>query len=284
MTDLLLPARAEIVIEGEIPTDYLEPEGPFGEMPGYMGAKMMNLYFNVSCITHRKNPICNAWISQMPPSESTVLRGMVNEASLFHFLKNDLGIPGIKDVAFHNESGSTQFCVVSLKKVDTPQIWRALHGVLALTPGHAKIVIVVDDDIDPHDIDSVVWALAYRMQPDTDIRILPRIRGAELDPSAIPPEQERSARDALMSTMLIDATRKWPYPPISLPAREFMEGAKKIWEELGLPALKPKVPWFGYSLGYWSKENAEEAELALKGEHYRTGEKLAKQRVKFDSV
>ena len=91
----------------------------------------MNLYFNVTCITHRKNPICNAWLSQMPPSESTVMRGMANEASLLNFLKNDLGIPGIKDVAFHNESGSTQFCVVSLKKVDTPQVWRALHGVLA---------------------------------------------------------------------------------------------------------------------------------------------------------
>lgn len=282
--DIEVPATAEIVIEGELPTDSLEPEGPFGEMPGYMGGKMQNLYFNVTCITHRKNPICNAWLSQMPPSESTVMRAMANEAGLLNFLKNELGIPGIKDVAFHNDSGSTQFCVVSLKKVDIPQGWRALHGVLAQTPGHSKIVIVVDDDIDPHDIDSVVWALAYRMQPDTDVKILPRIRGAELDPSAIPPGEEKTARDALMSAMLIDATRKFAYPPLSLPAREFMEGAKKIWEELGLPALKPKVPWFGYSLGYWTKEDAEEAALALKGEHYQTGEKLVKQRAKPGSV
>ena len=63
-----------------------------------------------------------------------------------------------------------------------------------MTPGHAKIVIVVDDDIDPHDIDSVVWALAYRMQPDTDVEILPRIRGAELDPSAIPPGKNEERR------------------------------------------------------------------------------------------
>jgi 4-hydroxy-3-polyprenylbenzoate decarboxylase len=59
-----------------------------------------------------------------------------------------------------------------------------------------------------------------------------------------------------------------------------MERARVIWEEEGLPELRPKSPWYGYSLGYWSKEHEEEAELALKGEHYQTGEKLAKQRVK----
>ena len=55
-----------------------------------------------------------------------------------------------------------------------------------------------------------------------------------------------------------------------------MERTCSIWEEEGLPPLKLKTPWFGYSLGYWSKENEEEAELTLKGEHYKTGEKLAK--------
>ncbi|MDP2718259.1 MAG: UbiD family decarboxylase, partial [Dehalococcoidia bacterium] len=65
-----------------------------------------------------------------------------------------------------------------------------------------------------------------------------------------------------------------------LPKKEFMERAKELWDELGLPALSPKVPWHGYSLGYWTKENEEEAELALQGEHYKTGEKLEKQRIK----
>ncbi len=59
-----------------------------------------------------------------------------------------------------------------------------------------------------------------------------------------------------------------------------MERAKQIWEEEGLPALTPKVPWFGYSLGFWEKEHAEEAELALKGEYYQTGEKFAARRTK----
>jgi 4-hydroxy-3-polyprenylbenzoate decarboxylase len=59
-----------------------------------------------------------------------------------------------------------------------------------------------------------------------------------------------------------------------------MEHARKIWEEEGLPALTPIVPWFGYNLGHWTSEDQEEAELALKGEHYKTGEKIARKRKK----
>ena len=84
----------------------------------------------------------------------------------------------------------------------------------------------------------------------------------------------------LTAALLIDATRKWPYPPTSLPGQEFMEKARKIWEEEGLPPLTPKMPWYGSSLGYWPEEIAEEAELALKGEHYQTGEKIAQNRIK----
>ena len=58
-----------------------------------------------------------------------------------------------------------------------------------------------------------------------------------------------------------------------------MEGALEIWKEEGLPALRLKRPWYGYELGYWPDEFEEEAQLALKGEHYRTGEKLANRRV-----
>jgi 4-hydroxy-3-polyprenylbenzoate decarboxylase len=79
---------------------------------------------------------------------------------------------------------------------------------------------------------------------------------------------------------LIDATRPWPYPPVSLPRKEFMERAKEIWEELGLPELKPRMPWFGYSLGAWTPDDQEEAELALRGDHFITGEKAKTRRVK----
>jgi 4-hydroxy-3-polyprenylbenzoate decarboxylase len=59
-----------------------------------------------------------------------------------------------------------------------------------------------------------------------------------------------------------------------------MERARKIWERLELPKLRPQEPWYGYNLGSWSEEDEEEAELALKGEHYQTGEKAIKKRVR----
>ena len=81
------------------------------------------------------------------------------------------------------------------------------------------------------------------------------------------------------SALLIDATRKWDYPPVSLPKREFMEQARQLWERLELPRLRPQEPWFGYQLGSWSEEDEDEAQLALRGEHYQTGEKAFKKRV-----
>jgi 4-hydroxy-3-polyprenylbenzoate decarboxylase len=80
--------------------------------------------------------------------------------------------------------------------------------------------------------------------------------------------------------VLIDATMKEDFPPISLPKREYMERAKKIWEELGLPKLKPESPWFGYSLGEWPDELERAAELAVKGDYFETGKLLVKRRRK----
>ncbi len=83
------------------------------------------------------------------------------------------------------------------------------------------------------------------------------------------------------SAILIDATRKWDYPPISLPKKEYMERARTIWRELGLPEVQLKNPWFGYNLGSWSQQDEEDAERAVRGEHYATGALREKQRKKI---
>jgi len=82
------------------------------------------------------------------------------------------------------------------------------------------------------------------------------------------------------SSILINATLKTPFPPVSLPAKEYMENAKKIWEELDLPRLKPQAPWFGYSLGQWNEELAEEARLAVEGKWQLTGQKIMTRRAR----
>jgi hypothetical protein len=85
--------------------------------------------------------------------------------------------------------------------------------------------------------------------------------------------------DLVDSALLIDATMKGKFPPISLPGREYMERALDIWQEINLPPLQLKNPWYGYSLGLWSVESDEEARLATKGEYYETGQKLINRRV-----
>ena len=96
--DLEVPATAEIVIEGLLPTDSMEREGPFGEFTGYMAPEVIGPYFNITCITHRKNPIFNVFISQFPPSESSTMRCVGEEANLYKFLRYDCGLP-VVDVA-----------------------------------------------------------------------------------------------------------------------------------------------------------------------------------------
>jgi hypothetical protein len=82
------------------------------------------------------------------------------------------------------------------------------------------------------------------------------------------------------STLLIDATMKEDMPPLALPKRPYMERAKAIWDELGLPALRPQPPWFGYSLGDWLPEWDDAALRAVKGRYLENGRISAKERRK----
>lgn len=279
--DLEVPATAEIVIEGIVPTDVMEREGPFGEFTGYMGQESINPFMNITCICHRRQPVYNAFLSQFPPSESSKLRQVGDESMYYKFLKHDCNIPGIIDIAVHESSGSAEYFVIRMKKTHPSQAWQALNGAVALVPNQGKIFVVVDEDIDPWDANAVNWALSFRMQPHRDIRITEG-KVAGLDPSSAPhgDPDRKYPRPNGTSAMLIDATRKWPYLPISLPQKEYMVAARQIWEGEGFPKLSLKSPWHSYVLGHWSPENQEEAALAVKGEYYQTGEKLAKERVK----
>ncbi|MDP2736032.1 MAG: UbiD family decarboxylase, partial [bacterium] len=282
--DLEVPAAAEFVLEGIMPTDFVEEEGAFGEYTGYMGLRTSSPCFKINCITRRKKPIYHAFISQFPPSESSTLKRIAQESYLYKFLKHDCNIPGILEVALHEPSGTNAVLIIRLKKVNPNQPWQALNTA-AGCPEVGKIIIVVDEDIDPKDPDTVLWAMSYRMQPHLDTRVSPgKILG--LDPSAFPPDSFSSGDFVVLppridtSMLLIDATRKWDYPPIALPKKEYMEHAMDMWKELGLPKLNPKTPWYGYSLGQWTRENEEEADLALKGEHFTTGERQETRRTK----
>jgi 4-hydroxy-3-polyprenylbenzoate decarboxylase len=128
----------------------------------------------------------------------------------------------------------------------------------------------VDDDIDPDNGDAVLWALAYRANPALDVQILPH-----RDKGHGPRSDRRSDEEA---SMLIDATLKSDMPPVALPKREYMEGARALWEKLGLPPLTPEPPWHGYSLGDWTEEWDKMAERAAEGRYLENGRRSAQLR------
>lgn len=280
--DLLVPATAEIIIEGTIPTDVVEPEGPFGEYPGYMGHRTMSPFLEVSCITHRRDAIYTALMSQFPPSESSKIKHTGTEKIIYKFLRHDSGNAAVLDVALHDEvSGSGQaYCVIKMTGASKADAWRALNATAGFSGSYAKICIAVDEDIDIRDPAMVNWAICFNARPEEDI-VVAKGKSPGLDPSAHPPGMESLAvRMASIGALLINAVRPWPYTPVSLPRKEFMERSKRIWEELELPPLKPRMPWYGYSLGAWSDEDEHEAALAVTGDYFETGSKQIAQRKK----
>ncbi|HEY7557840.1 MAG TPA: UbiD family decarboxylase [Candidatus Binatia bacterium] len=275
---LLVPADAEIIIEGWVNTEWLEPEAPFGESHGHVNPKEYNPYMEVIAITRRKKAILCSIISQVTPSESSVIKKMAYEPLYLDHLKNALGVKCVMRVMLHEPLTATQkLTVIQMRKPSRAEVWRALMGAVVFRPSMSKIVIAVDEDIDPENMDAVFWALGYRSQPHRDVQI---IRGTDIGHA--PRHDARGSADD--SCLLWDATLKETFPPISLPKKEYMERARKLWEKLDLPKLEPESPWYGYSLGDWNPELDEEAKLAVTGEFWQTGKKIALERCRTEEV
>jgi UbiD family decarboxylase len=263
--DLMVPAEAEIVIEGLIDTEYLEPEAPFGESHGHVALEEFNMPMRVTAITHRRNAIIPSYISQVAPSESSVIKRVAYEPLFLAHIRDTLGVRGVKRVALHEPlTGLLRVTTIVVEK-GTPrtEVWRALRGAAFFKGDCGKICIAVNEDIDPDNADAILWAMAYRSNPVEDVETVAH-RG-----QGHGPKREHAGEED--STLLIDATMKGDMPPLALPKREYMERAKTIWDELGFPALRPQPPWFGYSLGDWLPEWDAAAERAVKGRYLENG-------------
>jgi UbiD family decarboxylase len=257
--DLLVPAEAEVVIEGFVDPKYLEPEGPFGESHGYVALEDYNLVIEVTAITRRKDAVLTSIISQVTPSESSVVKKLAYEPLYLRHLRDHLGIKGVKRVVMHEALTNLRKVVFIVFERGVPQseVWRALYGTITLQAPIGKFVIALSDDIDPDNADAVFWAMSYRCNPIEDTKVVPYREQGHAPRSEEVPTPE--------SALLIDATLKKPMPPLALPKKEYMENAKVLWEKIGLPLLKPEMPWYGYSLGDWSEEWDNNAKQAADG-------------------
>jgi 4-hydroxy-3-polyprenylbenzoate decarboxylase len=228
----------------------------------------------VTCITRRRDAILTSIISQVTPSESSLIKRVALEPLFTQHLRQNLGIQGVKRVSMHEPLTNLRKVVVIICERQMPrtEVWRALYGAASWNRAAGKYIIAVNEDIDPDNADALLWAMSYRANPALDLEVLPH-----RDQGHGPRSKRNNGEDA---SVLIDATLKENFPPISLPKREYMERARAIWEELGLPPLKPESPWYGYPLGEWSDELEQGAAAAVRGEYFEYGKQLVGRRRK----
>jgi UbiD family decarboxylase len=262
--DLEVPADAEIIIEGVIDPELLEPEGPFGESHGHVALEDFNMSMQVTAITRKRTPVLVSIVSQVTPSESSTIKKIAYEPQFLAHLREALGIKGVKQVVMHEPLSNLRPMIFVQFAHGTPhtEIWRGLHGAATLRSDWGKVVLGVSEDVDPASTDAVLWSMAYRCDPIADIHVMP-YRGRGHAPKSGTRREE--------STLMIDATLKQAMPPLALPAKEYMERARAIWEELGLPALNPVAPWHGYTLGDWSEVWERYARRAVAGDWEASG-------------
>ncbi len=189
--DLMVPARAEMILEGEIPPFERVEEGPFGEFTGYSLGSREREIFQVNAITHRKD----AYLHDITVGhlDHLLLSTIPMEANLFRSVK--AMVPSVRAVRI-----PAPFTVyVSIDKKTEGQGKNAILAVLG-SDMYMKHVIVVDHDIDIFNDQRVMWAVGTRCQADRDVTIISNVGGSDLDPSDL--------QDGVTAKMGIDATAK----------------------------------------------------------------------------
>lgn len=229
--DLLVPASAEIVLEGTIAPNDLAPEGPFGDHTGYYNEVDNFPVFTINTITERESPIYHTTYTGRPPDEPAVLGVALNEVFVPILQKQ---FPEIIDFYLPPEGCSYRVAVVTMKKQYPGHAKRVMMGVWSFLRQfmYTKMVIVADDDIDARNWQDVIWAMTTRMDPARDCTIIENTPIDYLDFA--------SPVSGLGSKIGFDATNKWPGEtqrewgePIVM-AAEVKQRVDEIWDSLGI--------------------------------------------------
>jgi len=229
--DLLVPASAEIVLEGVIHPDDMAPEGPFGDHTGYYNEVDAFPVFTIERITQRREPIYHSTYTGRPPDEPAILGVALNEVFVPILQKQ---FPEITDFYLPPEGCSYRLAVVSMRKQYPGHAKRVMMGVWSFLRQfmYTKFVIVVDEDVNTRDWQDVIWAITTRMDPARDTVLVENTPIDYLDFA--------SPVSGLGSKMGLDATNKWPGEtdrewgrPIVMDA-DVKARVDAIWETLGI--------------------------------------------------
>lgn len=228
-TGLPIPVTSEIVVEGELLPGETRLEGPFGEWTGYYAsAARPEPVVHVKAIYHRNHPIICGACPTKPLAEASFHRSIIRSALLMDYLEA-AGVPDVRGAWYHEPGGPILLCAVSIKQRYPGHARQA--GLIAsqcrVNIYMGKYVIVVDDDIDPTNLEDVLWAMCTRSDPERSILIFGRSLGGALEVST-PPDQK-----LYNSRCVIDACRPWEwikdFPPVLEFRQEVIERVKERW-------------------------------------------------------
>ncbi len=230
--DLLVPANAEIVIEGTIQPGERCLEGPFGDHTGYYSLPDYYPVFHVSAITHRQNPVYPATIVGVPPMED----GWIGKAIERIFLPLiRLTLPEIVDINLPVEGAFHNFCFVSIRKRYPGHAFKVMHALWGLGQlMFSKFIVVFDEDVNVHDLGEVLWRWGANVDPERDMCI---VKGP------VDVLDHASPAVGFGSKIGFDATRKWKeegfqreWPEVIRMSPEVKARIDALWDQLGIPA------------------------------------------------
>lgn len=231
LSELQIPASAEIVMEGFIYPDDMAPEGPFGDHTGYYNEVDHFPVFTVERVSYRRDAMYHSTYTGRPPDEPAVLGVALNEVFI-PILKKQF--PEIVDFYLPPEGCSYRLAVVTMKKQYPGHAKRVMMGVWSFLRQfmYTKFVIVTDDDVNARDWQDVIWAMTTRMDPARDTTLVENTPIDYLDFA--------SPVSGLGSKMGLDATNKWPGEtqrewgqPITQDA-EVVKRIDALWDSLGI--------------------------------------------------
>ncbi|MEE8213649.1 MAG: UbiD family decarboxylase [Alphaproteobacteria bacterium] len=228
---LPMPARDEIILEGEILPDEVRREGPFGEFTGYYASGDQDQpAVRIRRVYYRNNPIITVARPGRPPHDYAFAKCVTKAATIWDEVEK-AGLPGVKGVWSHEAGGARLFNIISIKQMYPGHARQA--GML-VTNCHAgaylgRWVIVVDDDIDPTNTFDVIWAMASRCDPSADIDFIRSAWSGPLDPLL-------KSGEELNSRAIVDACRPWDwkddFPPVAAASPGLMSKTRERWRHL----------------------------------------------------
>lgn len=234
---LPIPARAEVVLEGEIMPDETRQEGPFGEFTGYYASGFHDLpVARIRRVYHRTNPILTMASPMRPPTDVSYAKCIVQSAMIWEEIEA-AGLPGVEGVWCHEAGAIRMFVVVSIKQMHAGHAARA--GYITANCHSANYagrwVVVVDDDIDPTDLNDVIWAMSTRCDPNEEIEFIKRAWSTPLDPMLRKPPW-------VSSRAIVDACRphEWKdeFPPVASASHELRRSVEEKWMDQLVPSRR----------------------------------------------